>query len=245
MRGVTFPLFARPFLPDGNRRILQFLPRSKVRMAACPFKKAPLPHIHRPSGWNCGKSGMGVRSPTRTGGWRTPAIRELRSGPRARTSCSRPGGRAGSAAPRRPGWGGGAAERPAAGLERRLAELAGAGTVTVGAWRGERRFFTRRGPGQEHEVLLAAGPDAAERLLVDPAAIEPSGLTPPDAWFPSPDGRRLAYLISAGGTERPALRVIDVATGELLDGPVDRVSAAPLAWLPGGGAFYYQRRPGG
>jgi prolyl oligopeptidase len=137
-------------------------------------------------------------------------------------------------------WLGGAA---AAGLERRLAELAGAGTVTVGAWRGERRFFTRRGPGQEHEVLLAAGPDAAERVLVDPAAIDPSGLTTLDAWFPSPDGRRLAYLISAGGTERPALRVIDVATGELLDGPVDRVSAAPLAWLPGGEAFYYQRRP--
>src|ERR1700691_5554224 len=137
-------------------------------------------------------------------------------------------------------WHGGAA---AAGLARRLTELADAGTVTVGAWRGERRFFTRRGPGQEHEVLLAAGADGAARVLLDPAASDPPGRTALDAWFPSPDGRRLAYLLSSGGAERPVLRVIDTGTGALLDGPVDRVSAAPLAWLPGGAAFYYQRRP--
>ena len=38
------------------------------------------------------------------------------------------------------------------------------------------------------------------------------------------------------------LRVMDVATGELVDGPIDRCRYSPVAWLPGGEAFYYVRR---
>jgi prolyl oligopeptidase len=68
-------------------------------------------------------------------------------------------------------------------LRRRLAELADGGSVSVPRWRGERRFFTRRGPGQEHEALLTAGPDGAERVLIDPGALDPSGDTRLDAWF--------------------------------------------------------------
>jgi prolyl oligopeptidase len=128
-------------------------------------------------------------------------------------------------------------------LRRRLAVLADAGSVSVPVWRGERRFFTRRGPGREHEALLTVGPDGVERVLIDPAAIDPSGSTTLDAWFPSLEGERLAYLLSAGGTEQSLLRVLDVTTGEIVDGPVDRTSHSVVAWLPGGAAFYYQRLP--
>ena len=38
------------------------------------------------------------------------------------------------------------------------------------------------------------------------------------------------------------LRVMDVATGEQVDGPIDRARYSPVAWLPGGEAFYYVRR---
>ena len=127
-------------------------------------------------------------------------------------------------------------------LRRRLDELADAGSVSVPVWRGERWFFTRRGPGQEHEVVLTVGADGAERVLIDPSAIDPSGVTTLDGWFPSPEGRLLAYLISAGGTEQSLLRVMDVTARETVDGPIDRVSRAPMAWLPGGAAFYYQRQ---
>jgi prolyl oligopeptidase len=123
-------------------------------------------------------------------------------------------------------------------LRQRLAALADAGSVSVPAWRGERAFFTRRGPGQEHEVLLTTGAEGDERVLIDPAAL--GGATTLDAWYPSQEGDLLAFLISEGGTEQPELRVMDVATGETVDGPIDRVSATPVAWLPG--AFYYQRR---
>jgi prolyl oligopeptidase len=124
----------------------------------------------------------------------------------------------------------------------RVAELADAGSVTPPVWRGERSFSTRREPGQEHPVLLTAGQDGVERVLIDPAAIDPTGATTLDLWFPSRDGRLLAYLISEGGTEEALLRVIDVASGELVDGPIDRTRYAHVAWLPDGTAFYYTRR---
>jgi prolyl oligopeptidase len=38
------------------------------------------------------------------------------------------------------------------------------------------------------------------------------------------------------------LRVLEVATGTLVDGPVDRARYSPVAWLPEGKAFYYVRR---
>ena len=129
----------------------------------------------------------------------------------------------------------------------RLTQLADAGTVTSPVWRGERRFFLRRDPGQEHAVLLTVGQDGVERVLIDPGAIDPEGSTTLDDWFPSWDGRLLAYLMSEGGTEEALLRVIDVETGELVDGPIDRTRYSsivwlPVAWLADGEAFYYVRR---
>ena len=120
--------------------------------------------------------------------------------------------------------------------------LMGAGHVGVPVWRGERSFVSRRAPGQEHAVLHVRDGDGAERVLIDPGALDPSGLTTLDAWRPSPDGRLLAYQLSEGGDEESLLRVVDVDSGELVDGPIDRTRYSPVAWLPDGSAFYYVRR---
>src|SRR4051794_29082093 len=59
----------------------------------------------------------------------------------------------------------------------RIAELLRSGSVGVPAWRGERQFFSRRTPDQEHAVYYAVDGDGAERALIDPMALDPSGLT--------------------------------------------------------------------
>ncbi|MGH8889173.1 MAG: prolyl oligopeptidase family serine peptidase [Acidothermaceae bacterium] len=127
-------------------------------------------------------------------------------------------------------------------LRARLAELLAAGIVTAPAWRRDRQFFMRRTAAQEHAVLVTVDPDGRERTLVDPTAIDPSGTTTLDAWQPSKEGVRLAYQLSEGGNEESILRVIDVATGQLVDGPIDRCRYSPVGWLPGGERFYYVRR---
>ena len=69
-----------------------------------------------------------------------------------------------------------------------------------------------------------------------------SGLTTLDTWQPTKEGHLLAYQVSEGGTEESVLRVIDVVTGALVDGPIDRARYSPVAWLPGAEAYYYVRR---
>lgn len=109
--------------------------------------------------------------------------------------------------------------------------------------RGGRVSWLRQDAGQEHPVLMVAeaGADTAGRVLLDPSALDPSGRTVLDAWEPSVEGDLLAFQVSRNGTEDPLLRVLDVATGEVADGPVDRVRRSPIGWLPGGEAFYYVR----
>src|SRR6266545_4785196 len=127
------------------------------------------------------------------------------------------------------------------GLRARLRELLAAGLATVPEVRGRRAFFTRRGPGQEHAVLVVREGDT-ERVLIDPSTLSDDDTVTLDGWVPSIEGDRLAYWLSQGGDEEASLSVMDVASGEVIDGPIDRTRYCPLAWLPGGERFCYGRR---
>jgi len=122
----------------------------------------------------------------------------------------------------------------------RVRELLRVGSVGLPAWRGTSRFYSRRDADQEHAVLYLH--QERERALIDPIAVDPTGRTTLDAWSPDKEGRLLAYQLSRGGDEESLLRVMDVATGEVVDGPIDRCRYSGVAWLPGGKAFYYVRR---
>jgi prolyl oligopeptidase len=129
----------------------------------------------------------------------------------------------------------------------RVAQLLSGGAVGPPVWRGDRCFRARRDPGRDHPQLLVVE-DGAERVLVDPLVWDPTGRTTLDAWQPSREGRLLAFQLSEGGSEESVLRVLDVATGEVVDGPVERVRYSPVSWLPaaddddGGARFFYVRR---
>jgi prolyl oligopeptidase len=127
----------------------------------------------------------------------------------------------------------------------RVARFSSVGTVTPPLWRGGRQFFLRRSAQQDHPVLYVAAPQTAQQsaaqALIDPMAIDPSGGTTLDHWQPSPDGGRLAFQLSSGGTEDSTLYVMDTGTGQVLDGPIDRCRYSPVAWLPDGSGFYFVR----
>ena len=127
-------------------------------------------------------------------------------------------------------------------LRARLTSLMAAGVVTAPAWRGERQFFMRRTADQEHAVLVTVDPDGTQRTLLDPMQLDPAGTTTLDAWQPSKEGDLLAYQISQGGDEESILQVINVETGAVVDGPIDRCRYSPVGWLPGAQAYYYVRR---
>ncbi|TXK39809.1 prolyl oligopeptidase family protein [Nonomuraea sp. C10] len=118
----------------------------------------------------------------------------------------------------------------------RLTELGAVGMVTPPVWRGERCFHQSQSAGQEHPVLYRDGVP-----VLDPMELDPAGLTTLDDWHPGPDGRLLAYQLSRSGDERADLYVRDLDTGLVLDGPIGGCRYSPVAWLPGGDAFYYVR----
>ena len=116
--------------------------------------------------------------------------------------------------------------------------------------RGDLVFSGRREPAGQHGVVLVREPDgegrSRERVLVDPMGPDPSGATTLDSWSVSREGDLLAYQVSEGGREESVLRVLDVATGEDVDGPIGRARYSPVGWLPrrpdGSTSFYYVRR---
>ncbi|MEV8376045.1 prolyl oligopeptidase family serine peptidase [Kribbella sp. NPDC056861] len=117
----------------------------------------------------------------------------------------------------------------------RVAALSDVETIGTPTWRGDRQFFLRRSTGQEHPVLCVS-----EQVLVDPMQLDPSGLTTLDRWQPSPDGQLVAFQVSQGA-EDSVLWVMDVRTGEIVDGPIDRCRYSPVAWRADSRTFYFVR----
>ncbi|MGI8686692.1 MAG: prolyl oligopeptidase family serine peptidase [Acidimicrobiales bacterium] len=126
-------------------------------------------------------------------------------------------------------------------LWSRLHRLLSAGLVTAPVHAGARAFFHRQGPDQEHPVVVVREADA-ERVLLDPSALSHDDSVTLDGFAPSPDGDRLAYLLSDSGDEEASLWIMDVGTRKVVDGPIDRMRYSSLAWLPGGDELFYVRR---
>jgi prolyl oligopeptidase len=129
-------------------------------------------------------------------------------------------------------------------IRRRLEELLSIGVLSVPTPRRGRYFYLRREGRQNQPVLYwREGVDGADRVAVDPNALNESGTTALDWYYPSADGRLLAYGISENGSEESVLHLLELETGRYLPERISRMRAASLAWLPDGTGFYYTRYP--
>lgn len=129
-------------------------------------------------------------------------------------------------------------------IRQRLATLLRIGSLGAPTPARGRYFYQRREGTQDQPVLyLREGTHGSDRVLLDPNALDPAGTTALDWYFPSDDGRLLAYGLSENGSEESVLRVMDVATGELLPDRIAPCRAADIAWLPDNTSFYYTRYP--
>ncbi|MCC6235275.1 MAG: S9 family peptidase [Verrucomicrobiales bacterium] len=137
-------------------------------------------------------------------------------------------------------------------LERRLAALhARSGSTYSGVKPAGTLLLARKAqPPKEQPVLVildSTASPSSERVLLDPAVLDPSGGTSIESFFPSPDGSRIAVVLAQGGSEQGSLQVFETATGRPLDERIPRVAfptaGSSLAWEPDGGGFHYTRYP--
>ena len=110
-------------------------------------------------------------------------------------------------------------------IHERLTQLLSIGTIGTPQIGGPYFFYTRREGTQNQPVLLVReGLHGKDRPLVDANQMSADGTVALDWWFPSDDGKYVAYGTSASGSENSTLHVIETATGKLLP---DTIRAGP------------------
>lgn len=111
------------------------------------------------------------------------------------------------------------------------------------AWASGARAAIPRDRSTGNAADGSTGSALTERALIDVNMLSPDGTIALDWWYPSKDGKYVAFGTSANGSENSTLQVIEVETGRLLPEKIDRTRAANLAWLPDNSGFYYTRYP--
>jgi prolyl oligopeptidase len=127
-----------------------------------------------------------------------------------------------------------------AALEARLRPLMEVGSVTAPAVRGTRYFFSKRQGSENQPVIYwRDGYKGQDRVLIDPAKLDPTGLTTVTWTSPSADGKLIAYGTYRSGDENTTLHVLDVDTGAKRPIEIPDKTQSP-DWLPDGSGFVYQ-----
>lgn len=126
-------------------------------------------------------------------------------------------------------------------LESRLRALLTVGSVSAPRSRGNRYFFSRReGSANQPSIFVREGVRGTDRVLLDPAVLDPTGLTTLAFFSPAPCGRRMAFGMYRAGDENTTAYVLDVDSGRwLADELPGKVGG--VDWLPDSSGFLYRR----
>lgn len=138
-------------------------------------------------------------------------------------------------------------------IHQRLSELMTMGDISAPKMAGRFYFYTRRDGGQNQPVLyvrenVVTGTgqkkdQEKDRVLVDVNRLSADGTVSLDWFFPSENGRYVAYGTSENGSEMSTLHVIETRSGEILPDTIDRTRAVSIAWEHDNEGFYYTRYP--
>jgi prolyl oligopeptidase len=129
-------------------------------------------------------------------------------------------------------------------INQRLKELFAIGWFGSPRISKARYFYEKREGDQDQPVLYmrkVAGGE--EKVLVDPNALDEEGLVALDWWYPSDDGKLLAYGLSREGTEQSTLYIMNTETGKKLPDVITRTRYTALSWKKDNTGFFYSRLP--
>lgn len=129
-------------------------------------------------------------------------------------------------------------------IRTRLSTLLDLGSITTPVPVGRKAlFFGRREADQNQSVLhFREGLNGPDHILVDPNELSDEGQVAIDWWYPSRDGRLIAYGLSRASGQC-TLHLRDVVGGRQLLDVIPHTPACSLAWLPNGKGFFYTRYP--
>ncbi len=134
-----------------------------------------------------------------------------------------------------------------AALRKRIAELDDAVAARVGSVSRSRSgaiFFSRRGATDNTLKLYMRDAAGAEKLLADPDDWQKETGKPHaiNYFYPSPDGKLVAFGVSAAGSEAASIYVIETATGKRIGKPIDRAQYPGLSWRDNRSFFFLREQ---
>lgn len=110
--------------------------------------------------------------------------------------------------------------------------------------KGDWWFYEKRGAQEDQfKLYVRQGAAGAEKLLFDPETLQRRTGKPHaiNYFAPSPDGRYVAYGVSAAGSEDAVMHLIDARTGKAIGQPVERTQFGAPAWGNDGKTLYVNR----
>jgi prolyl oligopeptidase len=108
-------------------------------------------------------------------------------------------------------------------------------------WERGGRYFQFRNTGLQNQNVLYTmnSPEQEGRMLLDPNTLSEDGTAALNSFAVSPDGSKLAYAVSSGGSDWQEWRVRDVETGQDLPERLPFSKFGGAAWIPDGSGFFY------
>ena len=107
---------------------------------------------------------------------------------------------------------------------------------------GNRYFYTRNSGLQNQAVLYTVmALDAQPQMVLDPNTLSADGTVAVSGLQVSPDGKLLAYSLSASGSDWQEWKVRDVATSKDLPDHLKWVKFSGVSWTRDGKGFFYSR----
>ena len=141
-----------------------------------------------------------------------------------------------------------AAGREATSWRARETSSRASARASAAEWAGA-TWWVERAAGANHGVLYAKpdGSDGAAageaKAILDPNAWAADGTAGLRGWFPSPDGKWLAYLRDAKGSERSTLFLHDLGAGKDTPFRLSRMKHQSFCWAADSKGFFYSRQP--
>ena len=104
-----------------------------------------------------------------------------------------------------------------------------------------KRYFYLRNNGLQNQSVLYVTADLANpgRVLLDPNTLSKDGTVAMKHAVVSSDGAKIAYQLSASGSDWVEIKVRDVATGKDATDHIKWVKFSGIAWRKDGSGFYY------
>ncbi|WP_349826813.1 prolyl oligopeptidase family serine peptidase [Brevibacterium litoralis] len=108
-------------------------------------------------------------------------------------------------------------------------------------------YFVARNDGTQDQFQVFAADTLDElraggRLVLDPNTWSTDGTSSMRSFSVSGDGKYLAYTVSEGGSDWVDITVVDLATGERVEDPI-QTKFSGAEWLPDGRSFLYGAVP--